>query len=91
MVIGDGDDVEYDAFCSLDIVAHEFGHGVCNTTCNLRDGYESGALEEGFSDIWGACVEEYAAPEKDYWRHGKEVNLIQPAERALDNPNLITY
>ncbi len=27
-----------------------------------RSESESGALDEGFADIWGACVEEWATP-----------------------------
>ena len=91
LLFGDGDDVNIEALTSLDITAHEFGHAVCDYTCDLRYENESGALNEGFSDIWGACVEEYAAPEKDLWKAGEEVNLNQTANRALDEPNLITY
>jgi Zn-dependent metalloprotease len=28
---------------------------------------ESGAMNEAFSDIWGACIEYYAAPGKSTW------------------------
>jgi len=82
-----GDDIQNsDVLSTLDIVAHEFGHGVCEYTCNLRYQRESGALNEGLSDIWGASVEEYAAPEKQEWRIGEEITL--GPIRAMDNPNL---
>lgn len=84
-----GDDIQNsDVLSTLDIVAHEFGHGVCEYTCNLRYQGESGALNEGFSDIWGACVEEYAAPEKQEWRLMEEIALYSTFGRAMDNPNL---
>jgi Zn-dependent metalloprotease len=31
---------------------------------------ESGAMNEAFSDIWGACIEYYAAPGKSTWWKG---------------------
>ena len=58
----------------LDIVAHELSHAITLKTCNLIYKGESGALNEGFSDIWGICVEKYAKPENsanDIWRLGE--------------------
>lgn len=51
----------YSPFTALDIVAHEFTHGV---TCNNGNGGleyygESGALNESFSDIFAMAVEVY--------------------------------
>lgn len=45
---------------SLDVCAHEIGHGVCSFTSDLAYQKESGAMNEGFSDIWAACLENYA-------------------------------
>lgn len=45
---------------SVDVVAHEIGHAVCQYTANLAYQNQSGAMNEGFSDIWGACIEQYA-------------------------------
>ena len=50
----------FDIFTSLDIVAHEIGHGVTEHTSGLYYRKESGALNESFSDIWGAVIEHYA-------------------------------
>ena len=44
---------------SLDVCGHEIGHGVCSTTSNLVYSNQSGGLNEGFSDIWAATVENY--------------------------------
>ncbi len=44
---------------SLDVCGHEIGHGVCEFTADLVYANESGAMNEGFSDIWAACVEYY--------------------------------
>lgn len=45
---------------SVDVVGHEIGHAVCQYTANLAYQNQSGAMNEGFSDIWGACIEQYA-------------------------------
>lgn len=44
---------------ALDVCGHEIGHGVCSTTANLAYQNQSGAINEGLSDIWGACIEQY--------------------------------
>lgn len=54
---GDGHENQ-DIMASLDIVAHEIGHAVCTYSANLKYAGESGAINEGLSDIWGTCVEE---------------------------------
>ena len=50
----------YKALTSLDVCAHEIGHGVCEYTADLVYEKESGAMNEGFSDIWAACIEYFA-------------------------------
>ena len=70
---------------AFDVVAHEFGHGVCQYTAGLISGTaESGALNEGFSDIWGAAIEAWAAPTKQRWKIGEDIffNCL----RDLQNP-----
>jgi Zn-dependent metalloprotease len=70
----------FDPLVSLDICAHEIGHGVCATTAGLIYNRESGAMNEGFSDIWGAVIEHYADPlendatAKRYWDIGEEIS-----------------
>lgn len=39
------------------IVAHEFAHGITHHTSNLQYKYESGALNESFSDIFGIVIQ----------------------------------
>jgi Zn-dependent metalloprotease len=45
----------------LDVVAHELTHGVTQFTSNLIYEFESGALNEAFSDMMGNTAEFYAA------------------------------
>jgi Zn-dependent metalloprotease len=51
---------EFRPVVTLDVAAHEFGHGITEATCNLVFQKESGALNEGFSDIWAAAIEKWA-------------------------------
>lgn len=50
-----GDAIPYAA--ALDIVAHELTHGVVEKTVGLVYSYQSGALNEGFADFFGAMVD----------------------------------
>ncbi|MFQ5857273.1 MAG: M4 family metallopeptidase, partial [Anaerolineae bacterium] len=72
MVYGDG-------FASAnDVVAHELTHAVTEHTANLVYQYESGALNESFSDIFAAMVD----PED--WLMGED--LPTGAIRSLASP-----
>ncbi|WP_299699547.1 M4 family metallopeptidase [uncultured Pontibacter sp.] len=86
MTYGDGA-TRFDALTSLDVGAHEIGHAVCSNTANLKYSYESGALNEGFSDIWGAAVEYYAAPGKATWLIGEDIDKQRPSLRSMSDPN----
>lgn len=89
MVYGNGTGLfqnGFDPLTALDVCAHEVGHGVCQATSALVYAKESGAMNEGFSDIWGAVIEHYAQLEKDMWRIGEEIG-VDPL-RVMSNPNL---
>ncbi len=73
MTYGDGSGTYFDALTALDVCAHEIGHAVCENTANLTYSNESGAMNEGFSDIWGASVEYFAAPNKSTWLIGEDI------------------
>lgn len=95
MLIGDGDYVpstnsgSYDIFAGLDVISHEFAHGVDGAAGNLVYERESGALDEGFADIWGATIEAKMAPEKEQWTMGEDFVMVDPAGfRSFDNPKL---
>ncbi|MEL7003484.1 MAG: M4 family metallopeptidase, partial [Bacteroidota bacterium] len=86
MTYGDGN--TFDILTSLDVASHEIGHAVCTSTANLVYRYESGAMNEGFSDIWAACVEAYAAPEKQIWQIGEDIDQINGTGlRSMSDPN----
>lgn len=52
---------------SLDVVAHEFTHGVIQNEANLEYVSQSGALNESFADVFGTLIE------RDNWQMGEAV------------------
>lgn len=77
---------------SLDLCGHELGHAVCQATAGLVYARESGALNEGFSDIWGACIENYMKDTivKKPFRLFEDIVLPQrnnPYVRSMENPS----
>ncbi len=77
MVFGDGDGEVFTDFTgSLDVIAHELGHGVTEHTAGLEYHNQSGALNESFSDVAGSMVKQWflkqSADQAD-WLIGSEV------------------
>ncbi|MEN9324088.1 MAG: hypothetical protein RL699_1868 [Bacteroidota bacterium] len=89
MTYGDGSGTYFDILTSIDVAAHEIGHAVCTNTANLAYQKESGAMNEAFSDIWGACVEYFAAPNKNMWLIGEDIERRAGhlSLRSMSNPN----
>ncbi|SDY17373.1 M4 family metallopeptidase [Hymenobacter psychrophilus] len=92
MTYGDGAST-FKPLTALDVCGHEIGHAVCETTANLTYANESGAMNEGFSDIWGACVEakavtDYGLTGKSTWDIGEQIMKAGGALRSMSNPNL---
>jgi Zn-dependent metalloprotease len=83
---------------SIDDCGHEFGHAINQGTAKLVYRWESGALNEGFSDIWAACITNYAVaknntlgPAKSIWRLFEESSNpanAEPGLRDMSNPAL---
>lgn len=93
MTYGDGNGTSYDPLTSVDVCAHEIGHGVCSYTANLAYNKESGAMNEALSDIWGACVEYYQEAQAGTshpgtWLVGEDFELVNHVGfRNMANPN----
>ncbi|SEE01491.1 Por secretion system C-terminal sorting domain-containing protein [Tenacibaculum sp. MAR_2010_89] len=71
-------------FTPLDVVGHEIAHGVTQTSAGLVYRNESGAMNEGFSDIFGCYAEYYAFNRLDsnVWTLGENISF----QRSLSNP-----
>ncbi len=74
-----------DDWNTLDIIGHEFTHGVTQTEAGLVYQDESGALNESFSDIFGEMVEDYGlgSGTPNDWLVGADRGVI----RSLIDPN----
>ena len=83
MTYGDGN-ATYSPLTSLDIGGHEITHGLTSYTANLTYSYESGALNESFSDCFGTTIEWYADPAHGDWLIGEDIG---GAFRSHSNPN----
>ncbi len=90
----------FDALTSIDVAAHEIGHAVTTNTANLAYRRESGALNEGFSDIWGAAVEHFSKgngsdtnPDLSVWLIGDEIDRRSgsAALRSMSDPKSLGY
>jgi Zn-dependent metalloprotease len=61
MVFGDGDGTTFTPLVSLDIVAHEWTHGVTSREVGLDGLDETPSLNEHISDVFGASAEAWLA------------------------------
>lgn len=73
MVYGDG----YGFPLAEDVVAHELTHGVTEHESHLFYYYQSGAINEAFSDIWGELVDQLQVTDNDAgdtrWDMGEDI------------------
>jgi len=91
MTYGDGDGVTFIPLSQdADVVAHELTHGVTERTSGLIYQNESGALNEAWSDIFGAMVDlKEGATGDDIWFIGEDVytpGIPGDALRNMANP-----
>jgi len=82
MTYGDGTET-ITPLTTVDICGHEITHGLTSYTCNLNYQDESGALNEGFSDIFGTAIEFYAAPAYADWDIGEDIGTVF---RSISDP-----
>ncbi len=83
---GNGQTDCYPLAGGLDCVAHEFGHGVVQHTANLEYKNQSGAINEGYADIFGAMVD------RTNWTIGEKImknrmNYPTGYMRDMSNPH----
>jgi Zn-dependent metalloprotease len=92
MIYGDGDGVQATALTTLDIIGHEFTHGVTQYESGLIYSGESGALNEAVSDIFGSMIEARAKGlSSDTWKIGEGCwtpAIPGDAIRYMNDPHL---
>jgi Zn-dependent metalloprotease len=86
MVYGDGGRIFKPLAYGLDVVGHELTHGVTENTAQLIYEGQSGALNESYSDIFGAMID------RSNWTVGEAVVKSPPYPvpylRSLQDPTL---
>ncbi len=86
MVYGDGGRIFRPLAYSLDVVGHEFTHGVTDSTAQLIYEGQAGALNESYSDIFGAMID------RANWTIGETIVKSPPFPvpylRSLQDPEL---
>ncbi len=93
MVYGDGNGVDSGPLGEdLDVTVHELTHAVTDYESELIYANESGALNEGMSDIFAAVCESWTrnwAMDADVWKIGEDIwtpNTSGDALRYMANP-----
>jgi hypothetical protein len=88
---GTGDGVTRGSFGSIDVVGHEITHGVTEYAADLIYRGEPGALNESFSDIFGAAVEFYAeGRDRGDWLMGEDIYIGLGSIRSMQNPKALS-
>ena len=89
-----------DGTASDDVIAHEWGHAYTGSTSSLIYAYQSGAMNESFSDIWGETIDllngyedadddqslRTSCGSSDRWRIGEDASAFGGAIRDMWNP-----
>lgn len=79
---GDGENYFTPLAGSLDVVAHEYTHGVVQYTAQLAYHHQCGALNEGLADIFACMVD------REDWRIGEDVTMVFPFFlRSVSDPH----
>jgi Zn-dependent metalloprotease len=93
MTYGDGDGVELLPLVTLDITGHEMTHGVTERSANLGFSGQGGAVNESWSDVFGAMVERSVKGEGETtWKVGEECftpEVPGDAVRSLEDPHSV--
>lgn len=83
---GSGGSYTFCGAAALDTVGHEFTHGVINYMSPLSLYYfnATGAIEEGYADIFGCFIE---GDDDDEWLYREDNTMYARALRNLSNPS----
>ncbi len=87
---GDGDCI-YGPLITLEVIGHEFTHGVVDYTSQLVYSNESGAMNESMADMMGKALEWYSDPGNFSWVLSHSFLLDPSAKpfRVMDDPKTV--
>lgn len=85
MIYGDGGSIFRPLAYGLDVVGHEFTHGVVGSTARLVYQGQAGALNESYADVFGALID------RGNWTIGEQIIKSPPYPiaylRSLEDPH----
>ncbi len=75
---------------TLEVVSHEFTHGLTDYTSDLVYSDDSGGINESLSDVFGKALEHHVTPNDFNWNIGSSFLLTDYVEpfRSMEDPNL---
>lgn len=85
LVFGNGNTI-CSPFASLDVVAHEYGHGITDFQIGWAYSGDLRIFHEGLSDIWGVILENRISP-NNIWVIGEEIILNDDCIRNIQDPD----
>ena len=95
---GDGDGNNRNFYTPLDVVGHEFTHGVNDVCFNIVQTYsgETGVLSEALSDLFGCLIAlDYPAEVPNPWNHGQLYHITgrgrNMADPSRDSAGVVHY
>jgi len=84
-----------DGFVVDDVAGHEMTHGVTDYESSLIYSYQSGAINESFSDMWGEWIDQGNGDGNDAaavkWLLGEDVPVIGALRDMADPPQYTTW
>jgi len=90
-----GDGIGYTGICnngplnSIDIMGHEFTHGIIHKTSRILNRGQPGAVNESYGDIMGMTLKYNVTPESFEWILGNDQMSTSPKiRRNFANPHL---
>ena len=87
---GGGNCHTYRSFTTIDVVGHEFAHGLTEFNSGLVYTGEPASINESMSDIFGKALEFYTLPNQFTWTLGYRIPVLgSDAIRSMSNPNLL--
>jgi len=82
---GEGGSI-FRSLASVDVVAHEFGHGITHFQIGWNNTIDQRAFNEGMSDIWAVIMEHRIRP-NSMWLIGEQLTLNHTCLRNIQNTN----